>query len=66
MLLFILILINNWCVFLGLDFNRDFSPREIQLEVFEKQVRIACDLKQKGLQKPLLIHERDAHKQVLV
>jgi TatD DNase family protein len=52
--------------FLGLDFNRDFSPREIQLEVFEKQVRIACDLKQKGLQKPLLIHERDAHKQLLV
>ncbi|KAK3895168.1 hypothetical protein Pcinc_001103 [Petrolisthes cinctipes] len=44
----------------GLDFNRNFSPQDIQLEVFEKQVSLACELK-----KPLFIHERDAHKEVL-
>lgn len=40
----------------GLDFNRNFSPQETQLEVFEKQVQLACELK-----KPLFLHERDAH-----
>lgn len=40
----------------GLDFNRNFSPQEVQLEVFEKQVQLACELK-----KPLFVHERDAH-----
>nr|CAG4651915.1 EOG090X080R [Triops cancriformis] len=40
----------------GLDFNRNFSPPDVQMEVFEKQVEIACQLK-----KPLFIHERDAH-----
>nr|CAG4644048.1 EOG090X080R [Lepidurus arcticus] len=40
----------------GLDFNRNFSPQDVQLDVFEKQVEIACQLK-----KPLFIHERDAH-----
>lgn len=44
----------------GLDFNRNFSPQETQLEVFQKQVSLACSLK-----KPLFIHERDAHKEVL-
>ena len=45
----------------GLDYNRDFSPREIQKEVFEKQIQLACDLKAQGLQRPLFLHERDAH-----
>lgn len=40
----------------GLDFNRNFSPPETQIEVFEKQVQLACKLK-----KPLFLHERDAH-----
>ncbi|XP_045117483.1 3'-5' ssDNA/RNA exonuclease TatD-like [Portunus trituberculatus] len=44
----------------GLDFNRNFSPQETQLEVFHKQVSLACSLK-----KPLFIHERDAHNEVL-
>lgn len=44
----------------GLDFNRNFSPQDVQLEVFEKQVSMACELR-----KPLFIHERDAHKEVL-
>ncbi|TKR68600.1 hypothetical protein L596_024563 [Steinernema carpocapsae] len=39
----------------GLDFNRNFSPREDQLSAFEKQVALACEL-----QKPLFIHEREA------
>lgn len=40
----------------GLDFNRNFSPPEVQIEVFEKQVELACKLG-----KPLFLHERDAH-----
>jgi TatD DNase family protein len=40
----------------GLDFNRNFSPPDVQIEVFEKQVELACELG-----KPLFLHERDAH-----
>lgn len=40
----------------GLDFNRDFSPRDKQLEVFEAQLQLACDL-----QMPVVMHQRDAH-----
>lgn len=40
----------------GLDFNRDFSPRPDQERAFEAQVVLAEDL-----QKPLFLHERDAH-----
>ncbi|HEY5701738.1 MAG TPA: TatD family hydrolase [Gammaproteobacteria bacterium] len=40
----------------GLDFNRDFSPRDQQCEAFEAQLAIAADL---GL--PVFMHERDAH-----
>lgn len=40
----------------GLDYNRNYSPREIQLQVFERQLRIAVDV-----QKPLFLHQRDAH-----
>lgn len=39
----------------GLDFNRDFSPRPVQVEWFRKQVALA-----KELQMPLFLHERDA------
>lgn len=42
----------------GLDFNRDFSPRSQQIHVFEQQLEVAADC-----QKPLLLHERDAHSQ---
>lgn len=44
----------------GLDFNRNFSPPDTQIEVFEKQVLLACDLG-----KPLFLHERDAHKEMI-
>lgn len=40
----------------GLDFNRDFSPRETQKELFERQLRLAAEL---GL--PVFAHQRDAH-----
>lgn len=40
----------------GLDFNRNFSTRESQLEAFEKQLQLAAELKL-----PLFLHQRDAH-----
>ncbi|MFA5630763.1 MAG: TatD family hydrolase [Porticoccaceae bacterium] len=40
----------------GLDFNRDFSPRDAQVRAFEAQLQLAQDC---GL--PLFLHERDAH-----
>jgi TatD DNase family protein len=40
----------------GLDYFRDFSPREAQRSAFERQIRIAIDC---GL--PLFLHQRDAH-----
>ncbi len=41
----------------GLDFNRDFSPRAIQEQVFERQIELAIET---GM--PLFCHERDASK----
>ncbi|XP_035710683.1 3'-5' ssDNA/RNA exonuclease TatD isoform X2 [Folsomia candida] len=45
---------------IGLDFNRNFSPPEVQLEVFEKQVQLACRIKM-----PVFLHERDAHEEMI-
>ena len=56
-----LLIICIFSVFPGLDYNRDFSPRDVQQEVFEKQIQIACDLKRRGTIRPLFLHERDAH-----
>lgn len=39
----------------GLDFNRDFSPREQQASIFEAQLALAAELNM-----PVLLHERDA------
>ena len=39
----------------GLDFNRNFSPPDAQIEAFEAQLEIAADLRI-----PLFLHERDA------
>lgn len=41
----------------GLDYNRDFSPRDVQRKWFEKQVELA-----ENLDMPLFLHEREAHK----
>lgn len=40
----------------GLDFNRDFSPRDIQEKVFAQQLELAVNFK-----KPVFLHQRDAH-----
>jgi TatD DNase family protein len=40
----------------GLDYFRDFSPREIQRRAFHRQLELAARLK-----KPVFLHQRDAH-----
>lgn len=40
----------------GLDFFRDFSPRDQQVEAFEKHIELA-----KALKLPMFLHERDAY-----
>lgn len=42
----------------GLDFNRNFSPPEKQIEVFQQQLTLSQEL-----QLPLFLHERDAFEQ---
>jgi TatD DNase family protein len=39
----------------GLDFDRDFSPRDIQEYWFEEQIKLACELNL-----PLFLHERES------
>jgi TatD DNase family protein len=41
---------------IGLDYYYEHSPREIQRDVFRRQIRVACEL---GL--PIIIHSRDAN-----
>jgi len=45
---------------IGLDFFRDRSPRADQERVFRAFLRMAAEL-----DKPVIIHDRDAHRQVL-
>ncbi|KAG2373931.1 hypothetical protein C9374_011596 [Naegleria lovaniensis] len=40
----------------GLDYNRMFSPKQVQIHCFKEQLRMAI-----RLQKPIFCHERDAH-----
>ena len=42
----------------GLDFLRNLSPQDVQLQVFEQQLQLACELKL-----PVYLHERDAFTQ---
>eukprot|EP00804_Cyclotella_cryptica_P003053 CCRYP_006051-RA/>CCRYP_006051-RA protein AED:0.04 eAED:0.04 QI:526/1/1/1/0.5/0.33/3/2877/340 len=44
----------------GLDYNRNFSSRKDQLFAFREQVKLAVELK-----KPLFVHEREAHNDLL-
>ncbi len=39
----------------GLDYDRMYSPKDVQLRVFEQQIELAEELK-----KPLFLHEREA------
>lgn len=41
---------------IGLDYHYDFSPREIQKQVFERQIQLALDL-----DLPIIVHDREAH-----
>ncbi|WP_019006083.1 TatD family hydrolase [Cohnella laeviribosi] len=45
---------------IGLDYYWDTSPKEIQHTVFREQIRLA-----KRLKKPIVIHNRDAHEDVV-
>jgi TatD DNase family protein len=40
----------------GLDYFRNFSPREAQLQAFERQLELAAEVR-----KPVFLHQRDAH-----
>ncbi|MCL2512748.1 MAG: TatD family hydrolase [Oscillospiraceae bacterium] len=44
----------------GLDYHYDFTPRDVQIRVFERHLQIAAEL---GL--PVIIHDREAHSDVL-
>ena len=44
----------------GLDFNRDYSPRDIQERVFARHLALACEI-----DKPVFLHQRDAHTRFL-
>ncbi|HWR42864.1 TatD family hydrolase [Sporomusa sp.] len=45
---------------IGLDYYYDLSPREVQQQVFIRQIDVARQLK-----KPIIIHDRDAHGDVM-
>ncbi|MDD6012685.1 MAG: TatD family hydrolase [Oscillospiraceae bacterium] len=45
---------------IGLDYHYDFSPRDRQLEIFEKQLALS-----KELSLPVIIHDREAHEDTL-
>lgn len=45
---------------MGLDYYRNLSPRETQIKAFRAQIKIAHELG-----KPIVIHDRDAHQEVL-
>ncbi len=45
---------------IGLDFFHNHSPRSLQLQVFGEQLELACEA---GL--PVIIHDREAHREVL-
>ena len=45
---------------IGLDYYRDLSPRDVQKKVFCEQIELA-----KTLKKPIVIHDRDAHGDIL-
>lgn len=45
---------------IGLDYHYDFSPRDIQKKIFEEQIKLALDL-----DLPVIIHDREAHKDTM-
>lgn len=45
---------------IGLDFYRDLSPRDKQRQAFQQQLALASEIG-----KPVIIHDRDAHTEVM-
>ncbi|MDT3700712.1 MAG: TatD family hydrolase [Thermincola sp.] len=45
---------------MGLDYYRNLSPKETQQRVFREQIRLAAEL-----EKPIIIHDREAHGDVM-
>jgi TatD DNase family protein len=45
---------------IGLDFYRDYSPRDVQAAAFRRQIRLARELNL-----PIIIHDREAHDETL-
>ncbi len=45
---------------IGLDFYRDLSPRDKQHQAFQQQLALASEIG-----KPVIIHDRDAHSEVM-
>ena len=45
---------------IGLDYHYDFSPRERQTEVFERQIVLA-----KELDLPIIVHDRESHEDTM-
>ncbi|MGE5653570.1 MAG: TatD family hydrolase [Bacillota bacterium] len=45
---------------IGLDFHWDNSPRDVQREVFRRQIRLA-----KEVNKPIVVHDREAHGEIM-
>lgn len=44
---------------IGLDYYWDFAPKDVQQEIFRKQIQLA-----KRVKLPIIIHDRDAHHNV--
>ena len=44
----------------GLDYAKEYSPRQVQQDVFARQIELAC-----SLSLPLIIHARDANEDAL-
>lgn len=45
---------------IGLDYHYDFSPRELQKEIFELQLKLS-----KELDLPVIVHDREAHEDTM-
>ncbi len=45
---------------IGLDYHYDFSPRDRQIEIFERQIQLANELSL-----PAIIHDREAHEDTM-
>ena len=45
---------------IGLDYHYDLSKRENQIDIFEKQIKLAL-----AINKPIIVHDREAHKDTL-